>query len=279
LSYSELIVCGDSFTYGSELVPTDLTLDIDEYRVQRIWPTHLGKKLGVKNVINLARPAVSNKWIYSTTIGWLLENYISKQKSTDSILLLIGWTNITRKEFFFNQGKPTEKALHVYGDFDREPEHIQNFFKYYLLSIDYMTEGVYDFINYNYELVHFCQRHGIQYRCFNALPEEHHVSINQKYLKDLNVSSHIESFKKVETFWGRNIYEECRIKWEMTPDTVFLRKNEQINSFSNYIRILPIKYRLVGVHPSPDAHELWGKFLCNWITRQENDFHKSQKLL
>ena len=124
MSNIKLLVCGDSFTYCSEIVNTEFLLEPtvpnkpvqyngkikydydtknDDYRLQRIWPTYLGEMLGVGEVINIAKPAVSNSWIKNTTIGWLLENYISQKKSTEELLLIVGWTNIVRREFFFNE--------------------------------------------------------------------------------------------------------------------------------------------------------------------------------
>lgn len=302
MSNIKLLVCGDSFTYGSEIVnpkfllePTvpnkevqyngkikhDYDTKNDDYRLQRIWPTYLGEMLGVGEVINIAKPAVSNSWIKNTTIGWLLENYISQKKSTEELLLIVGWTNIVRREFFFNENdKAFEKTLNSYGDFNLENKELQNFFKDYLLSIHYEYEGVYDFINCNFELIEFCEKYKIKYRCFNSLPKEHHIKQEDTYYQDLNVNEYIDKFKSIRPLWGRNLQNECKIKWYMVNKSTFLLKDEKLNSFTNYIMKLPLQDRLFGIHPSPESHKVWADVLYGWIVNNTVEFKNIfQKLI
>ena len=59
-----------------------------------------------------------------------MENYISQKKSTEELLLIVGWTNIVRREFFFNENdKAFEKTLNSYGDFNLENKELQNLVK------------------------------------------------------------------------------------------------------------------------------------------------------
>jgi hypothetical protein len=257
----KLLVCGDSFTYGSEIVNPEFLLEPvvpnkqiqyngkikhdydnknDAYRLERIWPTYLGNMLGVNEVINIAKPAVGNRWITNSTIGWLLENYISQKKSTEELLLIVGWTSVFRREFFFIENdKIIEQTLNTYGDFNLQSKELQNFFKSYLLSVQYEYEGVYDFINYNFQLIEFCEKYKIKYHCFNALPKEHHIKNEEIYFEDLNVYEYIDKFKDINSAWNRNLQKASQIKWNMVPNSTFLYKDNRLNSFTNYIMKLP----------------------------------------
>lgn len=285
-----ILTCGDSFTFGSEIInPTlsagkpepyrreemidklaDFSPENDEYRISRIWPTYLGE-LSKSEVINIAKPAVGNQWIYHSTIGWILKNYIQEKKSTDDLVVIVGWTSILRKEFFFNNGNVCEKTLDSNGDFKLEGKSLQEFFKSYVLNVDYDTQGIYDLIDYNFNLLNFCSSHNIKYYCFNALPDEHHAYQLERYHKDLNVQKYIENFKYITTCWNRDMYTESFLKWKSIPSSCFLQKDRILNSFSNYIKVLPLEERLHGVHPSPQAHKIWANVLYDFIFN-ENDF-------
>jgi hypothetical protein len=290
-----ILTCGDSFTFGSEIINptlslgkpepymlelminnlTDYSTENDEYRIARIWPTYLGE-ISKKEVINIAKPSISNQWIYHSTIGWILKNYIEQNKPTDDLIVVVGWTSISRKEFFFNrEGVTNEKTLNVNGDFKLENKDLQEFFKYYILTTDFDVQGVYDLINYSFNLLNFCQSYGIKCYFFNALPEEHHTYQIERFYKDLNVLNHIESFKRITRCWDRDMYSESLIKWRSIPSSCFIQKDDTINSFSNYIKSLPLEERLHGVHPSPQAHKIWAEVLYDFIFNENNSAYKS----
>jgi hypothetical protein len=280
-----ILTCGDSFTFGSEIInPTlstgkpepykleqminglmDYSPENDEYRSCRTWPAYLGE-LSSRNVINIAKPAISNLWIYHSTMSWILKNYIERNKPTDDLIVIVGWTSVLRKEFFFNgQSATSEKTLNVNGDFKLESKDIQEFFKYYALTTDFDTQGSYDLVNCSFNLYNFCQSRNIKCYFFNALPDEHHAYQLVRFYKDLNVSRYIDNFRHVTTCWSRDMYSESLIKWSSIPTSSFLQKDRTLNSFSNYIRVLPLEERLHGVHPSPQAHKIWADVMYDFI--------------
>jgi hypothetical protein len=280
-----ILTCGDSFTFGSEIINptlsagkpepykfepmlnslTDYSPENEEYRISRVWPAYLGE-LSKSEVINIAKPAIGNAWIYHSTMGWILSNYIEQNKPTDDLIVIVGWTSTVRKEFFFaSEGSTYEKTLNANGDFNLESRDMQEFFKYYTLLSDFDTQGVSDLIDYNFNLLNFCQSNNIKYYCFNALPEEHHTYQLERFHKDLNVLKHIENFKSVGTCWNRDMYSESLIKWRSIPPSCFMQKDSLLNSFSNYIKSLPLEERLHGIHPSPQAHKIWANVLYDFI--------------
>lgn len=290
-----ILTCGDSYTFGSEIIDpslstskpqpykgeqminglSDFSPENDGYRISKIWPTYLGE-LSKKEVINIAKPAISNQWIYHSTISWILKNYIQENKPTEDLIVIIGWTSTVRKEFFFTgENAPYEKTLNVNGDFKLESKEMQEFFKYYVLTTDFDTQGVYDLIDYNFNLLNFCQSNNIKCYFFNALPEEHYNYQIERFHKDLNVLKHIESFKRITTCWGRDMYSESLIKWRSIPSSCFIQKDNTLNSFSNYIKSLPLEERLHGIHPSPQAHKIWAEVLYDFIFNENVSAYKS----
>lgn len=297
MSEMKLVVCGDSFTYGSEIVDPQfletpskpnrpnkfnglINKDTDEkndqYRTERIWPTYLKELIGAKEVINLAKPAVGNKWIHETILNWLLENYIVPKKTPDDIIIVIGWSSVVRKEFFFNiNNKICRRTLNGNGDFDKEGYEMKQFFKWYLLAVQNDYEGVYDFVNYNFEMRMLCERYEIPCYSFNALPEEHHVYNLERKFVDLNVTKWIDSFKYVEGAWGEDLYKMSKLKWSHIPEANFIWKDKPMNSFSNYIKHLPLEERLNGSHPSPKSHKLWAELLHEWIMNKRDIYTRN----
>ena len=83
--------------------------------IQR-WSYHLAKKLNMEDV-NLSSEGASNNTIIRTTIEWLKEN---KDKFSD-VLVIIGWTQMTRTEFFNDVTKEWENQNFVsFGDDDTD---------------------------------------------------------------------------------------------------------------------------------------------------------------
>ena len=76
------------------------------------WSYHLAKKLNMED-INLSSEGASNDRILRTTIEWLKEN---KDKFSD-VLVVIGWTQMTRTEFFNDVvGKWENQNFLSFGD-------------------------------------------------------------------------------------------------------------------------------------------------------------------
>jgi len=88
------------------------------------WSYHLAKKLNMED-INLSSEGASNDGILRTTVEWLKEN---KDKFSD-VLVLVGWTQMTRTEFF--------------NDVTEEWEN-QNFVSFGNSEMDKTTEEFYE---------------------------------------------------------------------------------------------------------------------------------------
>ena len=291
-----LLTCGDSWTFGSEIIHPDFLaekqipyyapvykdqniLDYspenDEYRIPRIWPSFLGNKLGC-DVVNISKPAVGNDWIYNTTITWILDNYISQGKSTEDLIVVIGWSSIARKELLLNINNEIVESTPSNELFSyNKLSELDEFFKWYALVVINDYESIFRYINNNFDLSNFCKLHKIEFYAFNALAEEYNSFASNKFYKDLKVVNYLEGFKKIRGFWARNFYKEAMLKWMPLNERNIILKDKTLNSFANFIFQLPVSDRLLGNHPSEMSHKIWADFLYDWIVNKEDTFMKS----
>lgn len=106
-----LFVNGDSTVAGYEMAPPGTTFDViakspvppltlDEllsYQEKSRWSTLVAEALGL-DCVNIAKAGSSNDRIFRTTLEWISGN-LDEIKQT-SPLVVIGWTHVSRAEFF-----------------------------------------------------------------------------------------------------------------------------------------------------------------------------------
>jgi lysophospholipase L1-like esterase len=113
---------GCSMTYGYELVDdprTHLCLD-DVYREAHAWPGRLGSRLGCDRVVNDAIPGGSNDRVLRTTIQWVLDHLDREgEEARDHLLVVIGWSDPMRREFFIDGAW---KQTIPYHDYPEDPD-------------------------------------------------------------------------------------------------------------------------------------------------------------
>ena len=203
--------------------------------IQR-WSYHLSKKLNMED-INISSEGGSNDGILRTTIEWLKEN---KDKFSD-VLVVIGWTQMTRTEFFNdvigkweNQNfvsfgdsetdKTTEKfyekqSKHMLRHTELSPNH--EWWKVYLKYYFSMEQRYNSFFNSVLYSQSIFKSFGIDYIYFASfgkrlqkilshdLIDEKHILQDNMVLIDLaDDAGHpgIKSHKK----WADYLYEEIR---------------------------------------------------------------------
>ena len=110
----EIICDGDSWVFGCEIVDPGLKEQYDDdvyvgyfdfeeandaYRRPRIFSHHLSKLLDCK-VTNLSWPADDNGTILRRTIEYISSEYLAKGRSTDNLLVMVGWSSPERNSFW-----------------------------------------------------------------------------------------------------------------------------------------------------------------------------------
>lgn len=100
----KLFVNGCSYSYGGNIYPlydddkliTFYTeTDVNKQRLSNIWSYHLGKNLGVKEVVNYSLCSNSNEAILRTSL-----DYLDNLSDYNDLRVVIQWSNPDRFEFY-----------------------------------------------------------------------------------------------------------------------------------------------------------------------------------
>jgi hypothetical protein len=292
-----LLTVGDSWTFGSEIVAPELCMPggqsspgkeviykpdcneydaaNDEYRTARIWPTYLAKMLSVQTLINLAQPARSNDTIYEDTVGWILDNYISKNKDTSDLLVIVGWTSPERKNVII-QDEGNTSWLTLWPLMDNvlfyKSSVIKDFFKFYVTHQWVEQEYIKRFVEQNYQLQIFCKHYNIDYFVFNSFYQLSSANIDD--WEDLPIESTINLWTSLingsvdKSYIWDAIKRSLIHQWREISSVNYINKDLAKGSFKSYIyENVPYESRMCNWHPSPESHYAWAQFLNNYIRK------------
>lgn len=284
----EIICDGDSWVFGSEIVNPEIVANYpkgtysgefdyyqnnDSYRVPRIFPTFLSKKLNAK-VTNLAYPADDNGTILNRTITYITNEYIAKGKSTDDLFVMVGWSSPERNVFFY---KDVEKDFSIRFRLWPQIKHFdskeqEEFWKIYVEYLwnpeEYMPRYVMNVVQFQ----NFCKAHNIKWMCFNSFYQTPNKNITE--WNDLNVRSELQNLSAGDSAYhtstdADDIRRSHQFTYTNLWDTIdpirFYKKDEKNNTFYSFIKKSNLKTPLIGWHPSPESHELWAKELVRYI--------------
>lgn len=300
-----LLANGDSWTFGTEIAAPEFLVAPGEtgyglgkrfkkdchchmpyndyYRIPRIWPSYLGNLLGISEVVNIARPGRSNDTIYDTTIGWILENYISKNKSTEDLLVVIGWSSPERKNIIINEmvdRKETTTWFTIWPLMTETTYYhsplVKEFFKFYVLHQWAEQEYLKRYVEQNIQLQNFCELYKIDYYVFNAFYAQPALSPHQ--WTDISVIDQINKWTNLHAGQGDLVYnwefikKTLRHQWNMVSKRAFVNKDHPHGSFRSYIfDNVDVSVRMCNWHPSPESHEAWANYLFKYITNEDSD--------
>ncbi len=264
----ELVVIGDSWTYGSEIKDPGLPASIndwddlnDPYRLPRIWPTKLAKMLGMSHCTNLSYPAASNDRTFRILPSWLLDAYIKPQKSTENLLVIVGLTSPERKDFYYKDEEFDKDGWltiwpmwkHTYTK-DMQP--LSDFSSLYQKYFWNAREYTYRYVSQIFFLELFFKRYNIKHLFFQAFYQP--IEIHIKEWKD---NPYVRNYNGFTT----------QDMWDMIDPINFYNKNTTPHSFHNYITSLdPTPHKeisILGMHPSELGHTWWAENLYNYVNK------------
>ena len=294
----EIICDGDSWVFGCEIAdpsivakypPTtyvgeyDFLKENDNYRVPKIFPTFLSKKLNAK-VINLAYPADDNGTILNRTMIHISKEYLAKGKSTENLLVILGWSSPERNVFYYKDIETNyQQRFRLWPQvkhFDSKAQ--EDFWKIYVEYLwnaeEYMPRYVMNVLQFQ----NFCKVNNIKWMCFNSFYQTPNVDITE--WNDLNVRKELQNLsaggcqyhtsedaddvRKFHQFTYTNL-------WDTIDPIRFYKKDEKNNTFYSFIKNSNLEKPLIGWHPSPEAHEIWADELIRYIN--ENDLLNNKK--
>jgi len=292
-----LLTNGDSWTYGSEIACPEIlvipgeqgygmanrykkgmfdTFPInDYYRIPRIWPTHLSKLLDMKDV-NISWPARCNDNICDATIGWVLK-FLNDGGDPKDLLVVIGWSSPERKRILVEDLNDDVYMYTFWPFMSTEDQYYdmhaaKQYFKFYVQHLWFEREFLARYVEQNFTLHTFLSSRGIKHKFFNAFYLYAHDPIPVFEWKDVDLAEIISSWKTpkkklkgyYEQTWQSDDMADCTLnQWNSIPEDVFLWKNT-LRSFKSYIdtSIPNHSDRMINMHPAPDGHEVWAKYLA-----------------
>lgn len=281
---SELIVTGDSWTFGSEIRDPSIFTDNvnipdwddsnDNYRIPRIWPTLLKNKLKFSELKNLAFPAASNDRAIRVLINYITEKYLSKNKSTDDVFVVIGLTSPERRDFYYkDETKSNWITLWPAWEHKYDNKNIVDFSKMYISYFWNEQEFLNRYLNQILYLQSFLKSYNIKYLIFQSFyqPQQNYDKIEKwvdnPYVNMWNTSFHGSS-DTIETKYYMGSSE--RQIWELVDSVRFMNKEKDIHSFHGFLTQVGQwsdnshkDYNML--HPNENGHLLWANELKNYI--------------
>lgn len=232
-----LYVNGCSFTYGYELADDFLTKECvdNEYRLKYSWPGCLKNRFVFEGLFNDSKPGGSNDRILRTTVDWLLRNWLNLGKSSKDLFVVIGWSEVMRREFYINGAW---RQIIPYHDY--ELPSVNNFNKIYRELAWDEYESAVRFGTQVISIQSFFKQYGIKYLFFDALR-----SINE-VAKDANgrLDAHVSQIE-AKRYFGYN------------------KENGDMRTV-----LQSRKTNWKGRHPSEDGHDYWAKYLADYIIQE-----------
>jgi len=257
-----LVVAGDSWTYGSEIRDPKLANSVfdwdirnDHYRIQRIWPTKLSEMFGFDRVVNLSFPAASNDRIVRHLMGWLVQEYISKNLSTENLKVIVGFTSPERKDFYYKDEKDKFWiTLWPMWRHEHPTKPLNEFSELYTTYFYNQEESTHRYLNQLFYLQSVFNLYKINFLFFQAFYQ----------FKDMMI------YNWVDNPYARHYNgQPDQILWNMIDPVRFIHKNDKVHSFHNYITSKdtdPEKRNAIqGMHPSELGHTWWAEHLKDYI--------------
>lgn len=278
----KLVCNGDSWVFGCEIVDPKLAAKYPEgtyagyydyheenidYRTERIWSTYIREYLDC-DTVNISWPADDNTTILRRTIDYVTQEYLDKNKSTDELIVIIGWSSPERNSFWW-------KDAHSSLPFRLWPnvKHFNNaqqevFWKIYTRFIWHEEEYIPRYILDNLTLQNFCIANNIKYLMYNSFYQIPHKPVwtwNRNLtesISKLDVMSYSIDSPDTKT---RNFERVSWMKmWNQVKSPSFYRKDQELSTFNEFI-LDKLENPYVGMHPSPEAHKLWARELASYL--------------
>tara|TARA_R110000803_G_scaffold35764_2_gene77181 strand:- start:1682 stop:2560 length:879 start_codon:yes stop_codon:yes gene_type:complete len=278
----KLICNGDSWVFGCEIVDPllvakhppelyvgeyDFTEENIDYRTERIWTTYIKEYLDC-DTVNLSWPADDNKTILNRTIDYVIQEYITPGKSTEELVVIVGWTSPERNSWWWHDDKmPHNFRIWPHVEFFNNPEQ-KEFWKIYIKYLwnpeEYMTRYIMD----NLTLQNFCIANNIKYLTYSSFYQikQEHVSlwnkdfteaIDQMYNTYYPIDDDISKTRGVKSFdWKKT--------WNLIKSPNYYMKDKEVCTFNQFIQ-KNLKDPYVGLHPNPEAHRIWAKEIARYL--------------
>jgi hypothetical protein len=273
-----LIGCGDSWTWGTELVdpstcpnPLKYTFDLQhlpinvEYRESHRYLKLFADNIGARSIVDLSQGGCSNDTIVRTLIHWLASNGYLSGKDTSDLFVSIGWTNPERKDFYHNKqittidGKPSGWFT-LYPNFNHDfgyPE-LSKFHEIYVAHLWNEEEYINRWVTQIIQIESILKKHNIKYVMHQAF-YHHHIGL-------------VSRQPNKNTDYTAKINESDKIIWNTIDSVKFMHKDDPITgTFFGYISNHVGQENIASIfphrnvhHPNALGHKIWAEHMYQY---------------
>jgi hypothetical protein len=289
---NKTFICnGDSWVFGSEILDPNLSSTLkkgqhvtaidflphnDTYRCPRIFSSYLAE-IADATSINISWPADDNTTILRRTMDYVTNNYLSQGKSTEDLMIIVGWSSPERNSFWYDDGNLSilfrlwPNVKHFDSDLQKQ------FWDIYTRCIwnpqEYMSRYVHTIINFQ----NWCIANNLKWLCFNSFQQVKNLDINE--WQDLNVRNEIEAL--THRLGGYHYHDNSNVRkntsydlmplWDQVDKVRFYKKDQENNTFKSFITEHNKTNAFNGWHPSPESHQIWAQELWSYIKENNLD--------
>jgi hypothetical protein len=294
MNKNQTFICnGDSWVFGSEIIdPTqqknlangkhvttiDYLPDNDAYRCPRIFSSYMAE-IADATSINISWPADDNTTILYRTMDYVTNTYLSQGKSTENLMIIIGWSSPERNSFWYDDGQLSilfrlwPNVQHF--DSDLQKKFWDIYTRCMWNSQEYIRRYVHTIINFQ----NWCVANNLKWLCFNSFQQVRDLNINE--WQDLNVRNEIEALTNKLGSYHYHSSDEGNVRnnapynlmplWDQVDNVRFYKKDQENNTFKSFITEHNKTNTFNGWHPSPESHKIWAQELWSYIKENKLD--------
>lgn len=291
---NKTFICnGDSWVFGSEILDPsqektlangkhvtaiDYLPENDSYRCPRIFSSYLAE-IADATSINISWPADDNTTILYRTMDFVTNNYISQGKSTENLMIIVGWSSPERNSFWYDDGQ-LSMLFRLWPNVKHFDSVLQRqFWQIYTRCIwnpqEYIRRYVHTIINFQ----NWCIANNLKWLCFNSFQQVKHLNIDEWV--DLNVRAEIEALTNRLGGYQYHVSNDSNVRknathdllslWDQVDSIRFYKKDQVNNTFKSFITQHNATNTFNGWHPSPESHEIWAHELWSYIRENNLD--------
>jgi hypothetical protein len=291
---NKTFICnGDSWVFGSEILEPNLngtlkngqhvtTIDYmpdnDAYRCPRIFSSYLAE-IADATSINISWPADDNTTILYRTMDFVTNKYLKENKSTENLMIIIGWSSPERNSFWYDDGK-LSMLFRLWPNVKHFDSVLQKqFWDIYTRCIwnsqEYIRRYVHTIINFQ----NWCIANKLKWLCFNSFQQVKNLNIDE--WEDLNVKTEIEALTHRLGGYEYHVSDNSNVRqreiydlttlWDQVDSVRFYKKDQENNTFKSFITEHNKTNTFNGWHPSPESHKIWAQELWSYIKENNLD--------
>lgn len=277
----ELIVTGDSWTFGSEIIDPSLDPNIEEwalentkYRESHIFPNLLAKKLNLNLIKNLSFPGASNDRIFRSIYNYLLKYYINDGKSLSDVFLIVQLSSFDRRDFYYksqNEHMGNFKTVWPNWEHDYDDYNFNIFIDTYSKFIQSDVDNLYRYVSQVFDFQNFCKTYKIPYLVLQGFYHTNYMPDITKWYDlpyiDLYKSYNSDNFNNTIYYQGSSELE----MWDEVDPIRFMNKKSKNHSLhyilKSYQANNPLDSVFLDMHPNELGHSIIANQLSEYIKK------------